>query len=121
MNTRLYSSTDQFLRWIDDEERQRLEALNAVEDRMEQRGEKKKFTGVKLKGFEPSLFYSNCSLSFSDMKQNVEGVKRVVAKIEVWPEVSDTKAVVVVAGRRVTELSGYKEAEEALRVCSWPR
>ena len=108
-NIRLYNEQNEFIRWIDEDERKRLEVLNAIDDVHEVRGKKPKWIGVKLRGFEPSLFYSKTSISLADIRANVGELKdfspgRVRAaqtKINVWPHVGDTKAINIRAGRTV--------------------
>jgi hypothetical protein len=148
--TRLYNSQDCFEKWIDDKTVQRLTLLGLVENRYERRGDKiaftaapskdllkkgYKFTGVRLKGFKPNQLMSDTSITPSDSLANVgitrgfpgepaneARVKQAQKKVEVWPEVGDTKSVNIRAGRGVFMLSMKPIVEqEMISVCSWPR
>jgi hypothetical protein len=148
--TRLYNSQDAFEKWIDEKQVRHLRLLGLIEDRYERRGEKiaftaapsrelvkkgYKFTGVRLKGFKPNQLMSNTSITTADVQANVgitrgypgepaneNRVKQAQKKIQVWPEVGDTKSVNIRAGRGVFMMTAVPAVqEEMIPVCSWPR
>lgn len=74
---------------------------------------RREIVGVQLKQLERNERPSSCSLTRSDAEKNsvvrvgakiaasdsIAALERAVAKVEAWPSVHDTKAVVISAGR----------------------